>query len=134
MSYISAAYRRIVAHRSFFRCEYCKIPDLGFGIPFQVDHIRALKHSGTTVLSNLAYCCPDCNRYKGTDLGSYLEDESVLIRFFNPRIDLWEEHFSILNGTILPNTPQGQVTANIFQFNLAERILLRQELILSDLY
>jgi 5-methylcytosine-specific restriction endonuclease McrA len=71
MSYVPAILRLLVAHRAAFRCEYCGIPDLGFALPFQVDHIRALKHNGTTILQNLAYCCPDCNRYKGTDLGSY---------------------------------------------------------------
>jgi len=100
MSYISNAFRLIVAHRATFRCEYCRIPDLGFAFPFQVDHIRSLKHNGATVLSNLAYCCPDCNRYKGTDLGSYLDDETTLIRFFNPRTDSWEAHFTVENGIL----------------------------------
>lgn len=134
MSYISPSLRTLVAHRAFFRCEYCKIPDLGFGIPFQVDHIRAIKHNGLTILSNLAYCCPDCNRYKGTDLGSCLEDENTIIRFFNPRIDIWEEHFMVVEATILPKTPNGQVTTIIFQMNAPERILYREALIEGELY
>ena len=134
MSYISSSLRTLVVHRAFFRCEYCKIPDLGFGIPFQVDHIRAIKHGGPTIISNLAYCCPDCNRYKGTDLGSCLDDESTIIRFFNPRIDIWEEHFMVVDATILPKTPHGQVTTVIFQMNAPERILYREALIEGELY
>lgn len=134
MSYISSSLRKLVVHRAFFRCEYCKIPDLGFGIPFQVDHIRAIKHGGPTIISNLAYCCPECNRYKGTDLGSYLADESTIIRFFNPRIDIWEEHFMVVEAAILPKTPNGQVTAVIFQMNAPERILYRKALIEGELY
>jgi 5-methylcytosine-specific restriction endonuclease McrA len=134
MSYISNALRLLVAHRAAFRCEYCRIPDLGFAIPFQVDHIRSLKHDGATGLSNLAYCCPDCNRYKGTDLGSYLTDETTLIRFFNPRIDIWDEHFKVENAIIFAKTPSGQVTVTIFQFNSVARVIYRKELLESDLY
>ena len=134
MSHIPNALRLFVAHRSSFRCEYCRIPDLGFAFPFQVDHIRSLKHNGVTILSNLAYCCPDCNRYKGTDLGSYLDDETTLVRFFNPRKDVWEEHFTNEDGAIHPKTPEGKVTATIFQFNTPQRIIYRQALIESGLY
>jgi hypothetical protein len=134
MSYISASLRLLVAHRSLFRCEYCRIPDLGFGIPFQVDHIRAIKHGGLTVLSNLAYCCPDCNRYKGSDLGSYLEDETIIIRFYNPRTDYWDDHFTTVDGIIKGKTPHGEVTTTIFQFNSFERIMYRNELIANELY
>lgn len=134
MSYIAQSLRILVAHRAAFRCEYCRIPDLGFALPFQVDHIRALKHNGTTTLINLAYCCPDCNRYKGTDLGSYLEDETTLIRFFNPRIDNWEAHFVVEEGIINGTSPHGQVTALIFQFNTPERIMYRKALVNSELY
>lgn len=103
-------------------------------MPFQVDHIRALKHNGTTVINNLAYCCPDCNRYKGTDLGSYLDDETTIIRFFNPRLDEWKEHFIVNEGVINRITSQGQVTIIIFQFNTPERIMYRQALIDGGLY
>lgn len=134
MSYIPKAFRLFVSHRAAFRCEYCKVPDLGFAFPFQIDHIRAIKHNGLTVLSNLAYCCPDCNRYKGTDPGSYLDESPALIRFYNPRTDIWEDHFGIDDGIIYPKTQEGQVTVLIFQFNLPERIIYRQELVASDLY
>lgn len=32
MSNISASLRTVVTHRALFRCEYCRIPDLGFGL------------------------------------------------------------------------------------------------------
>jgi hypothetical protein len=107
---------------------------MGFALPFQVDHIRSLKHNGDTVLSNLAYCCPDCNRYKGSDLGSFLgEDERSLVRFFNPRIDAWEDHFALEEGVIQAKSPHGSVTIAIFQLNSPQRILYRQALVESGL-
>lgn len=134
MSRIPETLRLLVAHRAAFRCEYCRIPDMGFALPFQVDHIRSLKHNGLTVASNLAYCCPDCNRYKGTDLGSFEGDETALIPFFNPRTGVWNEHFSVEGGLIRGKSSTGRVTAQIFKFNLEERILYRLALIEAELY
>jgi 5-methylcytosine-specific restriction endonuclease McrA len=36
----------------------------------EIEHIIAEKHGGATQEANLALTCPDCNRFKGTDLGS----------------------------------------------------------------
>jgi 5-methylcytosine-specific restriction endonuclease McrA len=134
MSKVTDNLRLLVAHRASFRCEYCRIPDMGFGLPFQVDHIRALKHGGTSAYSNLAYCCPDCNRYKGTDVGSYGEDDETLIPFYNPRKDAWQDHFILENGKIRGLTQVGVVSTKIFRFNLDERVLYRLALMDSDLY
>lgn len=106
--------------RANSRCEYCKIPDLGFAFPFHIDHIRAIKHGGKTIFENLAFCCPDCNFFKGTDFATFLGKGIVL--FFNPRNEKWDEHFEMKNGLILPKTEIGQATISIFQFNLPARI------------
>lgn len=53
-------------------CEYCRLPDEDSYYGFQIDHVVSIKHDGKTNLQNLAYACPDCNRYKGSDLGTYL--------------------------------------------------------------
>ncbi len=52
---------------------------------FQVDHVISEKHGGPTEEHNLAFCCPFCNRAKGSDIASLVESE--LVRLFNPRID-----------------------------------------------
>jgi hypothetical protein len=85
-----------VAASAGFRCEYCLVPaeDSFFG--FQVDHIISKKHSGKTQLDNLAFSCPDCNRHKGSDLATILDNSDELIRFYHPRLDLWNEHFEIM--------------------------------------
>ena len=92
---IPEALRKAAAHRAGNRCEYCRLPadDSFFG--FQVDHVISRKHGGITSLENLACSCPDCNRNKGTDLGTFLDDDADLIRFFNPRKDNWNDHFDL---------------------------------------
>lgn len=132
--YVSAELRRLVASRANHRCEYCLIneDDTFFGC--EVDHVISTKHGGATAENNLAYACMVCNRRKGSDLGSLLRRTGELIRFFNPRTDVWEDHFGLSGARIEPRTDVGEVTALIFAFNDGERILEREELIPQGRY
>ena len=128
LTYIPADLRRLVILRAERLCEYCLIheDDTFFGC--EVDHIVSEKHGGLTVADNLAYACLVCNRNKGTDLGSLWDPTGSLIRFFNPRLDNWSDHFSFDGGIIRPITPTGQVIERIFKFNEIERISERESL------
>ena len=70
-----------------------------------------------------------CNRHKGTDLGSIARATGELVRFFNPRIDRWIDHFQLDGARIKPLTNVGEVTVRILGFNNAERVLERADLI-----
>ena len=121
--YISSSLADQVTERAQGRCEYCRISiaDTYFGS--EIDHIQSLKHGGETNLDNLAIACQVCNRRKGTDLGSVLPGATEIVRFFNPRIDIWSEHFiASSDGEIEPLTHLGRVTSLIFGFNDQERI------------
>jgi hypothetical protein len=121
--------RLIVADRAGYRCEYCHVPELFLATTFHIDHIRSQKHGGKTNLDNLSFCCPHCNQNKGSDIATYRDDETDdLIRLFNPRKDVWGEHFIIKDGLISPASKIGEATIRILQFNLPERVLLRAEL------
>jgi hypothetical protein len=126
---LSQQIRQLVAIRANQSCEYCLIPESYTFFGCEVDHIISLKHGGSNSEDNLAYSCVTCNRKKGSDLGSLLEGMGELIRFYNPRLDKWRDHFLLDGPIISPITNIGKVTENIFGFNLAERILERQELI-----
>ncbi|KAA1257033.1 HNH endonuclease [Rubripirellula obstinata] len=125
-SYISVGLRSLVFERSGGRCEYCKIKDSDTFFGCQIDHIIAEKHGGETVESNLAFTCACCNRFKGTDIGSIAEFTGELVRFFNPRVDDWADHFHVDDFQILPFTPIGEVTCRILRFNSPERISERE--------
>jgi HNH endonuclease len=133
-TYISAEMRRLVIERAGRRCEYCLIheDDTYFGC--EVDHVVSEKHGGLTVVENLAYACLVCNRYKGSDLGSILLPSGDLIRFFNPRIDVWPDHFSLDGVIIKPLTAISQVTERILRFNTIERLMEREALRLVGRY
>lgn len=103
-------------------------------VKFQVEHIISIKHGGKNTVENLAYACPICNSGKGTDLGTVLDDDDIVVRFFNPRKHNWHDHFEISAGMILPKTSIGTATVKILDFNRLERILERLELIEAGVY
>jgi hypothetical protein len=131
---ISASLRLQVAERAQFRCEYCRLPQSCYYHEFQIDHIRSIKHLGLTHFDNLAYCCPDCNKYKGSDVGTHLDKSLAITRFFNPRIDNWFEHFEVFEGAIYSKTDIGEATIRILQINIPDRIIIRQELMKDGFY
>jgi 5-methylcytosine-specific restriction endonuclease McrA len=61
MTRFSRAVRQQVSQRANHRCEYCGLPNIFSFQPYQIDHIRAIKHGGSDDLSNLAWTCADCN-------------------------------------------------------------------------
>jgi hypothetical protein len=125
---ISLQIKNQVALRANFRCEYCLLPDKVSFYNFHIDHIRSIKHGGDSQIDNLAYCCPECNSFKGTDVGSFKENDE-LIRFYNPRKDEWQEHFGLIDGLIIGKTDIAIITERIFKLNEIDRLIFRQELI-----
>jgi HNH endonuclease len=126
--------KREVILRAQAQCEYCRLKEAVSLFSFHIDHIKSIKHGGLTVLANLAYCCPDCNFFKGSDLGTFLMDDEHLVRFFNPRKDNWHEHFELQEGVIYGKTEIGESTIRIFRFNDVDRIIFRQQLIMLGHY
>lgn len=129
MTYISPALRRQVEQRANDRCEYCLLPaDITF-FPHEVDHVIAVKHGGATNSDNLAFACWRCNRYKGTDLGSFDPQTRAFSFLFNPRTEKWDKHFLIEDCRITGLTPEGRTTVRLLQLNNDERIAERQRLL-----
>lgn len=131
---VSNKIRKEVAARAGYRCEYCLLSEAVSFYVFQVDHIKSLKHRGLSDIDNLAYCCPDCNNFKGTDVGTFQDDDESLTRFFNPRKDVWEEHFKIQSGEIVPLTDIGKATEQIFRLNVLDRLIFRHQLAVLGQY
>lgn len=127
-TYISAELRRQVISEADNICEYCLIheDDTFFGC--HVDHIISEKHGGLTTADNLAFACSICNLRKGSDIAS-LTRSGILTRLYNPRTDIWSQHFALLGAVLEPLTDIGEVTVSLLQLNTSERVLERQELI-----
>lgn len=124
--------RRSVIERAQRRCEYCQKPDAREFNPYrhEVDHVIAEKHGGGTELSNLAYACFQCNRYKGTDIASLDPYTGEVTQLFHPRAQAWDAHFELNeDGNIIPRTVAGRATARLLRFNDPLRVQQRADLI-----
>ncbi|MFY9618906.1 MAG: HNH endonuclease signature motif containing protein [Pyrinomonadaceae bacterium] len=132
-SWISAELRQTTAERANHLCEYCLIAEVDTFYGCEVDHIISLKHGGSSEPDNLAYACALCNRAKGSDVGS-ISTAGEFTRFFNPRADLWSEHFRLEGAAIHSLTTVGEVTTRIFGFNDSARLHEREEMIRFEKY
>lgn len=133
--YVSNELRQHVYKRAMGCCEYCLIHDEDHYLPHEVDHIISIKHRGTTDPENLCLSCFDCNRYKGSDIGSYDLDSNTFVSLFNPRTMVWSEHFQMgAGGYLHPISAHGRVTAFLLRLNSENRLLRRAALIQQSRY
>ena len=113
-----------VWHRANGRCEYCGMPFPDYGLPFQIDHIVARQHGGSSDLANLALSCLHCNRHKGPNIAG--RD--------HPREDSWREHFQLDGAVLVGITGIGRVTVQVLAMNEPEFLAAREALIREGAY
>lgn len=116
------------------RCEYCRLPQAGSNIPFEIDHIIARKHGGRTLTSNLALTCWYCNSFKGSDLTGIDPVTRKLTRLFHPRRHKWDWHFRYDGPILIGRTAIGRTTIRVLQINCEEAVALRESLIAEGLF
>lgn len=126
--------RRLIAERAGYRCEYCLLPQAAALHRHEPDHIVPLQHGGVTDLTNLALACLRCNRHKGPNIGSFDPLTGQLVPLFHPRLQVWDQHFQIVDGEIIPLTAEGRVTARVLRFNDPDRLTERRRLIAARLF
>lgn len=118
-SYISAKLRERVRAHAQHRCGYCLTPEVLIGMAMEIDHIIPLSLGGKTEESNLWLACPDCNRYKGSQVVGVDPVTLELVPLFNPREQAWVEHFvwSLSGEYIVGLTPIGRATVSALKLN-----------------
>jgi 5-methylcytosine-specific restriction endonuclease McrA len=126
MSRIPENQREQVRQRTNGRCEYCRKPDLVSTYGYHVDHIIPMAHGGHSELTNLAWACFECNVSKGRDVASYDPETQLLTPLFNPRSDIWEEHFAFQGARILGISAVGRVTVRLLSLNAPDQVETRQ--------
>lgn len=131
---ISEGQRRRLSLRAHHRCEYCLLHQEHGVKKHEPDHIIPRKHGGQDVDDNLAWACFLCNRYKGSEVGAYDTETGQLVPLFNPRKQVWREHFSIEAGKFVAHTEIGRVTILVLQLNRPARIRIRKELMKKGVY
>ena len=126
--------RQLVVERAHGCCEFCLVPQAAGVYRHEPDHIVPVQHDGKTESNNLALACIRCNRRKGPNVGSFDPETGKLVPFFNPRQEVWQEHFRLEGAVIQPLTPQGRVTVKILRLNDANRVAERERLIAEGWY
>lgn len=96
--------------------------DLPF-VTFHVEHIIARQHGGTDDADNLCQACHWCNFAKGTNLATLVDGR--LVPLFNPRDDVWPEHFVRRGDQIVGLTPAGRGTVTLLNMNDDDRREIR---------
>jgi hypothetical protein len=92
---------------------------------FWIEHLVPRQHEGGDDLQNLALSCPWCNRRKGPNLSAIDPETGDVVLLFNPRTQVWEEHFQLLDHRIVGLSPEGRATAQLLGMNDERRVRLR---------
>jgi len=127
---MNARTRKHVRQRADHRCEYCRLwQQFAPVVRFQIEHIRARQHGGDDALENLALACPRCNGFKGTNLAAIDPETDELVTLFNPRTDVWMEHFVLVGIELHGLTAVGRATVELLRMNATDRLKARAALI-----
>lgn len=134
MSYIPDELRKFVRQRAKNCCEYCLLSEKFTIKRHEIDHITAEKHGGDAIEVNLCLSCHDCNRHKGSDLTTFDPFTKQIVKLFDPRNQLWSDHFELDGPIIRGISSTGRATVNLLQVNDEPRVLERLLLIAQGLY
>ncbi|MEB3340943.1 HNH endonuclease signature motif containing protein [Okeania sp.] len=91
--YLSEKTIEKVRQRANYLCEYCHASEKWQYVKFTVDHIIPLNKAGSNLINNLALVCFHCNRRKSNKISAIDEQSRQEVLLFNPRNNLWQEHF-----------------------------------------
>ena len=129
---MNAALRDSVRLRAENRCEYCRLAQRHSPLALQVEHIIAKQHRGTDDPVNLALACDRCNLHKGPNLSGIDPATGQIVTLFNPRTQVWQEHFTLEGAAIVGTTSTGRATVQLLDMNAPRRLRLRTALISRD--
>ena len=127
---IDAATRRLVRERAGNRCEYCRLhQDHSPIATLQIEHVNPRKHGGTDDIENLALACIDCNLSKSSNIAGRDPQSSGIIALFDPRRDVWADHFQLVGAYIVGTTSIGRATVAVLNMNSDYQLELRATLL-----
>jgi hypothetical protein len=126
---ISAELRERIRIQSGDRCGYCKSSQRYVFVPLEVDHIVPQARGGTDDEENLWLACRMCNNFKSDHIQGVDPLTNRETHLFNPRLQIWSEHFEWSSDGIhiLGRTAVGRATIVRLQLNNAIAVMVRRE-------
>ncbi len=127
-TYIPKALRDSVSVAARHRCGYCLSAEAIVGMPMEFDHLIPEALGGLTVEDNLWLACSLCNDHKNDRIAALDPITGELVRLFNPRQQVWKEHFSWSQegDQIIGLTPSGRATVVALNLNRPILVLARR--------
>ncbi|HSH03782.1 MAG TPA: HNH endonuclease signature motif containing protein [Anaerolineae bacterium] len=119
--------RRFVLKRAHNLCEYCGLSQVGQAATFHIDHIIPVTANGPTDTGNLALACVACSLYKSAQQTALDPLSNKPATIFNPRLDIWQEHFQWQDVQLVGLTPTGRATIKALKMNRPAILAIRQE-------
>ncbi|KAA0230493.1 HNH endonuclease [candidate division KSB1 bacterium] len=125
---ISRSLRRRVRDAAQYRCGYCLRSEELTGERMTIEHIHPQSRGGPSSEDNLWLACRRCNEFKGVQTHAIDPATGKRTRFFNPRTQLWDEHFGWdESGALIRGlTPVGRVTVMALRLNNPEIVVARR--------
>ncbi len=125
-----------VALRAQGRCEYCRAPERVFNFTFEVEHILPRAAGGMDTLENLALACESCNLHKSDSTAAWDSVEARNVPIFDPRRDLWKDHFAFdpVTAELLGQTAVGRGTIARLKLNSIYQLRARLHWMRFDLF
>jgi hypothetical protein len=123
---VSIDLMRLVELRAAGRCEYCRMHHSLQGATFHVEHITPASRGGSSASENLVWCCPSCNLHKSNRTQGVDPDTDTLAKLFDPRREIWHEHFGWDGYRLTGRTPVGRATISTLCLNHVRKILIRR--------
>lgn len=131
-TYLRQELKNYVQDRAEAECEYCLRPSFFSDQTYHIDHIIGLTHGGWSTEDNLAWSCPECNTWKGTNLATYLATTGEIIQLYHPRRHTWATHFDLLRtGLIISKSKIGDGTVELLLLNEARKVEERKAMLLE---
>lgn len=128
MSRISAKLREKIIKIAENRCGYCRTPQDLVPIPFEIEHILPKAAGGTDDEDNLWLSCGVCNSFKHAKTHAIDPQTKEDIRLFNPRRQIWNEHFEFSENKseISGKTACGRATIIALKMNNERAVKMRK--------
>ena len=117
--------RDLVYKRARSCCEYCQTSEENIGQAMHVEHIRP---SGGDDLDNFCLACSNCNLSKAIALSAVDPVTETEISLFNPRQQVWSEHFAWIDDgvRVMGLTPVGRATVERLKMNRDRIVRVRR--------
>lgn len=131
MSKFSEKLKDKIRHQAKNRCGYCLLPQSLNPSLLEFEHLLATANGGTDNEENLWLACRLCNGYKGVQIEALDPKTKKKVSLFNPRLQIWNEHFEWEFEKIIGKTHCGRATITALKLNNEIILSVRKKWILA---